>query len=170
MTVAIILIGPPAAGKGTQAKMVSDRFSFPRISTGDILREAVKNRTDLGKKAQAFMESGALVPDELVDAIAKARLIQDDCRDGFILDGYPRTIPQAEFLDGAFVGRDMKTIVIGINVADQVLLGRISGRFSCPKCGKVFNAQSNPSRKGDRCDECDTTLVARKDDSAQVME
>jgi len=170
MRIAVILLGAPAAGKGTQAKMVSEKLEFPRISTGDILREAAKNQTVLGKKAQAYMEAGALVPDELVDAMVQSRLTREDCRRGFILDGYPRTIPQAEFLDRAFAGGELHTLVIGISVSDEVLLGRIAGRWSCPNCGKVFNAQSNPSRKGDRCDECDTQLVARKDDSVQVMQ
>jgi adenylate kinase len=170
MRIAVILLGPPAAGKGTQAKMLGEKLRFPRISTGDILREAVKNQTNLGKKAQTYMEAGALVPDELVDAMVQSRLAREDCQRGFILDGYPRTIPQAEFLERAFSGGELHTLVLGISVSDEVLLGRISGRWSCPNCGKVFNAQSNPSRKGDRCDECDTRLVARIDDSVKVMQ
>ncbi len=167
---AVILFGPPAAGKGTQARMLGAELKFPVISTGDILRESVREKTELGKQAKGYMDSGALVPDELVDAIAKERLGRKDCSDGFILDGYPRTIKQAQFLDASFRDERVKTIVVGITVDDKTLVGRISGRRSCPNCGKVFAAASLPSTGELKCDECGTPLVQRKDDTAEVME
>jgi adenylate kinase len=168
--VAIILFGPPAAGKGTQARKVGAALQVPVISTGDILREAVRNQTELGKEARRHMEAGALVPDELVDAIVKERLQRDDCAGGFILDGYPRTVHQAVFLECAFKADDLKIQVVGIAVADDVLVRRAAGRRSCPKCGKVFNFSGDPGKKGAACDECSTPLVSRADDSAEVVE
>jgi adenylate kinase len=167
---AIILFGPPAAGKGTQARKVGAALHFPVISTGDILREAVRNQTSLGGEARRYMESGALVPDSLVDAIVKERLEREDCAKGFILDGYPRTVNQAAFLETAFKEGDLKIRVIGIDVADDVLVRRVAGRKSCPKCGKVFNAAAVPSQGGAVCDECGTALVSRADDSAEVVQ
>ncbi len=120
-------------------------------------------------QAQAYMESGALVPDELADEIVKERLQREDCAAGFILDGYPRTIRQAEFLEEAFRGEELKTLVIGIAVDDEVLIQRISGRLSCPNCGKVFSAASLPGQGDPKCDECSTPLVQRRDDTAAVM-
>ncbi len=166
---ALILFGPPAAGKGTQARMVGAALKVPSISTGDILREAVRNETELGKEAKRYMESGALVPDDLVDAIVKERLQREDCARGFILDGYPRTVHQAVFLESAFKEDDLKIRVVGIAVADDVLIRRIAGRRSCPKCGKVFNFGNAPSSEGAVCDEDGTALVSRKDDSPEVM-
>ncbi len=170
MRLALILFGPPAAGKGTQAHLVGTALQIPVISTGDILREAVRNATRLGKEAQRYMESGALVPDDLVDAIVKERLERDDCAHGFILDGYPRTVHQAVFLESAFKEDDLKLQVVGIKVADDVLIRRIAGRMSCPKDGKVFNFPDPAGREGAVCDECGTPLVSRADDSAEVME
>jgi adenylate kinase len=166
---AVILFGPPAAGKGTQARMVAASLGFPSISTGDILREAVRNRTELGTRARGYMDAGALVPDSLVDAIVRERVGREDCARGFILDGYPRTIKQAEFLEGSFGPEELKTLVIGIMVADDVLVARISGRRSCPACNKVFGASSLPAGGELNCDECGTPLVQRKDDTAEVM-
>ena len=167
---AIVLLGPPGAGKGTQARKLGARYNFPRISTGDILREAVKNETVLGKKARRYMEAGDLVPDVLVDAIVKARVARKDCASGFILDGYPRTIHQAEFLERMLNSKDHHILAIGIRVRNDVLLDRLAGRWTCPKCAKIFNADSRPSSGGSRCDECDTLLVHRKDDSASIVE
>jgi adenylate kinase len=149
--------------------MVGAALKFPVVSTGDILREAVRNKTDLGKLAQGYMDCGVLVPDRLVDAIVEERLHRDDCSAGFVLDGYPRTIQQAEFLGRAFRDEDLKTVVIGISVDDAILVQRISGRRSCPKCGKVFGAASLPSQGESACDDCGTPLVQRKDDTAEVM-
>lgn len=166
---AIIMLGPPGAGKGTQARMVGEALKFPHISTGDMLRESLKNETELGKKAKAFMESGALVPDDLVDAIVAERLERDDCRRGFILDGYPRTIPQARFLESLFEKSGTKILSIGVEVPDGVLIGRLSSRWTCPACGKMFNASLDPGKAGGKCDECSTALVQRKDDTAEVI-
>ncbi len=144
-------------------------MGFPSISTGDILREAVRNRTELGVQARGYMDAGTLVPDSLVDAIVRERVGREDCSRGFILDGYPRTLKQAEFLEGSFDAAELKTLVVGISVPDDVLVARISGRRSCPGCNKVFGA-SVVSAGGDlRCDECGTALIQRKDDTAEVM-
>ena len=167
---AVILLGPPGAGKGTQGRMLGAALGYPRISTGDILREAVRNQMALGRQAQGYMESGNLVPDELVDAIVKERIKRDDCAQGFILDGYPRTVPQAEFLDELFARESSKPLAVGIRVVDQVLLARLSGRLTCPSCGKMFHVVTSPSKAGDRCDECGTPLIQRKDDTVKVIE
>src|SRR5512136_1634439 len=134
MKTAVILFGPPGAGKGTQARRLSVELGFPSVSTGDILREAVAAGTELGLAARKYMESGMLVPDEVVDGIAKARLMRPDCARGFILDGYPRTIKQAEYVQGLFPGNELNTVVVGIRVEDGVLLKRLAGRRTCPGC------------------------------------
>ena len=131
-----------------------------------MLREALKNQTELGKKAKAFMESGALVPDDLVDAIVAERLGREDCRSGFILDGYPRTIPQAEFLRSVFEKDGTKILTVGVEVEDHELIRRLSSRWTCPKCGKMFNAETDPSKAGGKCDECGAPLFQRKDDTS----
>ncbi|MBN1567044.1 MAG: adenylate kinase [Acidobacteria bacterium] len=166
---AIIMLGPPGAGKGTQARMMSEALNIPHISTGDMLREALRNRTELGKKAQSFMESGALVPDELVDAIVVERLGREDCSQGFILDGYPRTIAQARFLQSLFETNGARMLSIGIEVGDSVLINRLSARWTCSKCGKMFNAVMDPGKIGGQCDECGAALVQRKDDTTEVI-
>jgi adenylate kinase len=171
MRTAIVLLGAPGAGKGTQARKISADFAYPAISTGDMLREAVKNKTELGLRAQRHMDSGGLVPNELVDAIVKARLERSDCARGFLLDGYPRTLHQAEFLRTLFAADgNTAMLVIGIEIDHALLLSRLINRWTCPNCGKMFNVTSNPSRDGDRCDECKTPLIVRKDDTASVVE
>jgi len=167
---AIILLGPPAAGKGTQGRMLAEELAYPKISTGDMLREAVRGQSDLGKQARRYMESGGLVPDELVDEIVRSRLQREDCERGFILDGFPRTLPQARFLDGLLIGEGARIIAIGIHVGDRVLVERVVRRWTCPDCGKIFNVGSTPNRGGYRCDECGAVLIHRSDDSAEVME
>jgi len=169
MRPAVILMGPPGAGKGTQARKLGLSLACPKISTGDILREAVQEGTELGVEARRYVESGRLVPDGLVDAIVQERLGRDDCREGFILDGYPRTLAQARFLGGVLAGRDLDVQAIGIRVPDEALVQRLAGRWSCPKCGKVFNEVGNPSSRGDQCDECRSPLMHRKDDSEDVV-
>jgi adenylate kinase len=164
---AIIVLGPPAAGKGTQAWRLSEEFGVPRISTGDMLREAVREGSGLGRQAQEYMETGGLVPDSLVDAIVRARLARADCAAGFILDGYPRTRAQAESLDGICREIGAGVCVVGIRASDEVLIARIASRWSCGKCGKVFNAASRPA--DGRCDQCGAELVHRTDDSAEVF-
>ena len=166
---AIIMVGPPGAGKGTQARMIGEALNLPHISTGDMLREALKSQTELGKKAQGFMETGALVPDELVDAIVAERLERADSKPGFILDGYPRTIPQAEFLQSLLGSDGTRTVTLGIEVDDGVLIERLSSRWTCPKCGKMFNARMDSSKIGGRCDACGAPLVQRKDDTTEVI-
>jgi adenylate kinase len=166
---AIIMLGPPGAGKGTQARMISEALKYPHISTGDMLREALKSDTALGKKAKSFVESGALVPDDLVNDIVAERLGSEDCRRGFILDGYPRAIPQAEFLQALFARDNTDVLTVGIEVDDKVLIERLSSRWTCPKCGKMFNAHLDPGKAGGRCDECGTALIQRKDDTAEVI-
>ncbi len=166
---AIIMLGPPGAGKGTQARMMSEKLQFPHISTGDMLREALKNRTELGKRAQAYMESGGLVPDDLVDAIVAERLSREDCSKGVILDGYPRTIPQAQALQSLFDRDGTRILTMGVEVRDHVLLERLSSRWTCPKCGKMFNATLDPAKAGGQCDECSTALVQRRDDTKEVI-
>ena len=163
------MLGPPGAGKGTQARRISEELKIPHISTGDMLREALRNQTELGNKAKAYVEAGALVPDELVDAIVAERLAREDCSRGFILDGYPRTIPQAECLR-SLLGKDgTGLLTIGVEVKDDVLIGRLSSRWTCPKCGKMFNANLDPGKARGQCDECGTLLLQRKDDTAEVI-
>ena len=167
--VAIIMLGPPGAGKGTQARMICEALRFPHISTGDMLRESLTNGSELGKKARAFMESGALVPDDLVDVAIAERLARSDCSRGFILDGYPRTIPQARFLECLFEKNGTRILSIGVEVDSNVLISRISSRWTCPGCGKMFNSASDPGKAAGRCDECGTALIQRKDDTAEVI-
>jgi len=167
---ALILLGPPGAGKGTQGRRLSAEFSVPSISTGDILREAVRNGTELGRQAKQHMDSGGLVPDALVDAIVRERLAREDCRTGFILDGYPRTVSQAEFLQREYAGEGMKFLAVGVQVKDGALVRRLTGRRSCPGCGKIYHIDASPSRNGDRCDECGTALVQRRDDTVAVVQ
>jgi adenylate kinase len=166
---AIIILGPPGAGKGTQARIMSERLNLPHISTGDILREALKNQTESGKKAKAYIESGGLVPDALVDAIVAERLARKDCSRGFILDGYPRTISQAESLQSLLAQNSARILTIGVEVGDNVLVDRLSSRWTCPQCGKMFNARLDPGKADGRCDACGAALVQRKDDSKEVI-
>jgi adenylate kinase len=166
---AIIMLGPPGAGKGTQARILSDALKLPHISTGDMLREALKNQTDLGKKIQTYMDSGSLVPDGLVDAMVVERLNQEDCVRGFLLDGYPRNLAQAQVLQAFLDEAGTKTLTIGVEVEDGVLIQRLSSRWTCPRCGKMFNAQLNLDKVNGKCDECDEPLVQRNDDKAEVI-
>jgi adenylate kinase len=163
------MLGAPGAGKGTQARLICESLKCPHISTGDILREAMKNETDLGKKTKVFMESGTLVPDELVNAIVAERLGRKDCRQGFVLDGYPRTIAQAEFLGTIFDKNSTSVIILGTEVEDSELIERLSSRWNCPTCGKIFNARLDSGKAGGNCDECGSMLVQRKDDAAAVI-
>ena len=162
----LILLGAPGAGKGTQAEIVSEHLNIPTISTGNIIREALKSGTEMGLKAKEYMESGKLVPDEVVIGIIRDRLAQDDCKGGFILDGFPRTIPQAEALDrmGILIDR-----VIDIEVADDVIARRVSGRRVCPACGASYHVDYKKPAKEDTCDKCGATLVQRKDDHPDTV-
>ena len=162
----IIFFGAPGAGKGTQAEIVSQKLNIPTISTGAIIRAAIKAGTDMGKSAQSFIEKGNLVPDEVVIGIIKDRLEEDDCRKGFILDGFPRTIPQAEALDRMGIKID---VVLELFVPDDEIVTRMSGRRVCPKCGATYHTKFNPSTAGENCDKCGDVLSIRKDDAPEVV-
>lgn len=149
--------------------MLAARLGYPSISTGDALRAAVRQQSELGKKARSIMEAGELVPDSLVDEIVTIRLLEPDARPGFILDGYPRTIGQAGFLEQLAKRERIDILAIGIMVADDVLVRRLSQRWSCPKCGKIYNERSNPPRRAGRCDECGEDLTQRADDRPDVI-
>jgi adenylate kinase len=166
---AIVMLGPPGAGKGTQARLISETLNFPHISTGDMLREALRNETELGKKAKEYMESGGLVPDELVDAIVAERLKREDCNEGVILDGYPRTMSQAQALQSIFEADGSDVLTIGVEVGDSILIDRLSSRWTCPKCSKMFNANLDPTKVNGKCDACGADLIQRKDDTKEVI-
>ena len=162
----LIMLGAPGAGKGTQAEILSEHLNIPTISTGNIIREALKSGTELGMKAKEYMDSGRLVPDEVVIGIIRDRLAQDDCKNGFILDGFPRTIPQAEALDRMGVDIDR---VIDIEVADETIAQRVSGRRVCPACGASYHVDYKKPAKEGVCDKCGDTLVQRKDDHPDTV-
>jgi len=162
----LILLGAPGAGKGTQAEVICGHLNILAISTGNILREAVKNGTEMGIKAKGFMESGQLVPDAVVIGILKDRIAQDDCKGGYVLDGFPRTIPQAEELDAMGVTIDR---VVDIEVADSKIIERLSGRRVCEQCGASYHVRYKAPVASGVCDKCQGTLVQRKDDSPEVI-
>jgi adenylate kinase len=161
----LILLGPPGAGKGTQAKLLSAYYRVPHISTGDMFREHTARGTAIGQKVRAIMESGGLVTDDITNAMVKERLARPDVANGFILDGYPRTVPQAEYLDALLkeMGRSI-TRVLSFDVAVETLVERISGRRSCPKCGATYHVSQNPPKRVGVCDRDGTELVQRDDD------
>ena len=162
----LILLGAPGAGKGTQAEVISETLKIPTISTGNMIREALKSGTEMGRKAKEYVDAGKLVPDDVVIGIIKERLAQPDCADGFILDGFPRTIPQAEALDrmGILIDR-----VIDIEVDDETIARRVSGRRACPGCGATYHVDyKRPTVEG-VCDRCGDTLVQRKDDHPDTV-
>ena len=161
----LILLGAPGAGKGTQAEIISEKYAIPAISTGAIIREAIQNGTEMGISAKSFIEAGALVPDEVVIGIIKDRLAQSDCENGFILDGFPRTVPQADALDK--MGVEI-TDVISIEVPDERILKRMGGRRVCKKCGATFHTEYKPSPCGDKC-PCGEELTIRSDDDPAVV-
>lgn len=170
----VILLGAPGAGKGTQAKLISARFGIPQISTGDILRDNVARGTKLGKKADPLMKAGQLVPDELMLPMVEDRLGKADCERGFILDGFPRTVGQAAWLDKylamrTFAGRALAPVVIHIKVSYNQLLQRLTGRRTCPVDGKIYNIYFHPPQKEGVCDSCGAPLVQRKDDGEEVI-
>ncbi|QRO01655.1 adenylate kinase [Archangium violaceum] len=167
----LILFGPPNAGKGTQAKMLYSEFKIPQISTGDILRKAVREGTEMGKLAGPLMAAGAYVPDEIVIGIVEERLKEPDCANGFILDGFPRTTPQAEALERmlARLGKKIDAVV-SLEVPHEKLIERGSGRRSCPSCGAVYHVYQSPPKRAGFCDKDGTGLVQREDDKAEVVE
>nr|WP_297280371.1 adenylate kinase [uncultured Butyricicoccus sp.] len=161
----LILLGAPGAGKGTLASFLIEKMGVPSVSTGNILREAIANHTPLGDKAKAFMDAGQLVPDQLVIDLLKERIAQPDCQNGFILDGFPRTIPQAEALD-QIASIDC---ALSLEVDDAVIEGRMTGRRVCLKCGATYHIKANPPKQDGVCDVCGDTLHIRKDDHADVV-
>ena len=167
----LLLIGPPGSGKGTQAKYLVSYFSIPQISTGDMLRENVHNETSLGKEARQFMTSGNLVPDSVILDMIKNRLDANDCGKGYILDGFPRTIPQAEGLDYllAELNQKMDRVII-IDVPDNIIITRISNRRSCKGCSKVYNLIFDPPTNANKCNDCNEKLYLREDDNAAIIQ
>ena len=167
----IIMLGAPGAGKGTQAKQIAGKYSIPHISTGDIFRANIKNGTDLGKKAKEYMDQGLLVPDELTCDLVMDRIQQDDCVNGFVLDGFPRTIPQAEALDAALekIGQHMD-VAIDVDVPDENIVNRMSGRRACLDCGATYHVVSLPPQTEGKCDHCGSDLVLRDDDKPETVQ
>lgn len=166
----IIMLGAPGAGKGTQAKKIADKYSIPHISTGDIFRANIKEGTELGKKAKTYMDQGLLVPDELVVDLVVDRVQQDDCSNGYVLDGFPRTIPQAESLDAALekLG-DKIDYAINVEVPDENIVRRMSGRRACLACGATYHLVHIPPKKEGICDNCGKELVLRDDDKPETV-
>lgn len=166
----LIFLGPPGAGKGTQAKMLIDKYQIPQISTGDILRAAVKEGTPMGLKAKEFMEAGKLVTDEIVIGIMQDRLKQSDCKNGFILDGFPRTVAQAEALDAMLSDLKMPLDkVLALTVPDEELLKRLTGRRTCKSCGQMYHIVFDPPKKDGICDKCGGELYQRADDNEETI-
>ncbi len=167
----IIMLGAPGAGKGTQAKQIAAKYQIPHISTGDIFRANIKNGTDLGKKAKEYMDQGLLVPDELTCDLVMDRIGETDCENGFVLDGFPRTIPQAEALDAALtkVGAKMD-YAIDVDVPDENIVHRMSGRRACLNCGATYHIEAIPPKKEGICDTCGSELVLRDDDKPETVQ
>ena len=162
----LILLGAPGAGKGTQAEVISEKYNIPTISTGNIIRAALKNGTEMGLKAKSYIDAGNLVPDDVVIGIIKERLAEDDCQNGYILDGFPRTIPQAEALDELGFGIDA---ALSIEVADEEIVKRMSGRRVCEKCGASYHTEYKKPAQDGKCNFCDGALVIRKDDEPETV-
>lgn len=166
----VIMLGAPGAGKGTQAKQIADKYNIPHISTGDIFRANIKNGTELGKKAKTYMDQGLLVPDELVVELVADRIQQDDCKNGFVLDGFPRTIPQAEALDAALENINEKMdYAIDVDVPDENIINRMSGRRACLSCGATYHIVSVPTKVEGICDRCGNPVVLRDDDKPETV-
>lgn len=166
----IIMLGAPGAGKGTQAKMIADKYQIPHISTGDIFRANIKNGTELGKEAKKYMDQGLLVPDELTVKILLDRVAQPDCANGYVLDGFPRTIPQAEVLDKALTElNDKIDYAINVDVPDENIVKRMSGRRACVACGATYHIEHIPPKKEGVCDKCGETLILRDDDKPETV-
>ncbi len=167
----IIMLGAPGAGKGTQAKQIAEKYSIPHISTGDIFRANIKEGTELGTKAKTYMDQGLLVPDELVVELVADRIVKDDCKNGFVLDGFPRTIPQAEALDAALekMGEKMD-YAIDVDVPDENIVTRMSGRRACLNCGATYHIVTIPTKVEGICDKCGTEVVLRDDDQPETVQ
>ena len=166
----IIMLGAPGAGKGTQAKKIAEKYGIPHISTGDIFRANIKDGTELGRKAKEFMDQGALVPDELTIGMLMDRIQMEDCKEGYVLDGFPRTIPQAESLKDALSERGQKIdYAINVDVPDENIINRMAGRRACISCGATYHIVYNPSKVADVCDVCGARLVLRDDDKPETV-
>ena len=166
----IIMLGAPGAGKGTQAKRIAEKYGVPHVSTGDIFRANIKNGTQLGMEAKKYMDQGLLVPDELTVRILLDRVAQDDCKNGYVLDGFPRTIPQAEVLDEALTKlRDKIDYAIDVNVPDENIIRRMSGRRACLTCGATYHIEHIPPKQEGICDKCGSELVLRDDDKPETV-
>ena len=166
----VILLGPPGAGKGTQAKLIQERFGVPHISTGDLLRDAIERRTDVGREAQRFMERGELVPDPLVVDMIAQRIRQPDCQSGFLLDGFPRTVAQADALEQVLGGRQLRLDhVLSLNVPREELIRRLSGRRTCRGCGAPYHVVFDPPQRPGRCNHCQGELCQRDDDREDTI-
>lgn len=167
----IIMLGAPGAGKGTQAKKIAAKYEIPHISTGDIFRANIKNGTELGKKAKTYMDQGLLVPDELVVDLVVDRVNQDDCKNGYVLDGFPRTIPQAEALTEALAKMGQKMdYAIDVNVPDENIVRRMGGRRACVGCGATYHVEYAPTKKEGICDVCGAELILRDDDKPETVQ
>lgn len=167
----IIMLGAPGAGKGTQAKKIAAKYGIPHISTGDIFRANIKNGTELGKKAKTYMDQGLLVPDELVVDLVVDRVQQDDCKNGYVLDGFPRTIPQAESLDAALEKLGEKIdYAVNVEVPDDNIISRMGGRRACVGCGATYHVKYNPTKVEDICDACGEKLILRDDDKPETVQ
>ena len=167
----IIMLGAPGAGKGTQAKQIADKYKIPHISTGDIFRANIKNNTELGQKAKQYMDQGLLVPDELTCDLVMDRIKQDDCKNGFILDGFPRTIPQAEALDAALDKINEKMdYAINVDVPDENIVHRMGGRRCCLNCGATYHVVTIPTKVEGICDRCGSPVVLRDDDKPETVQ
>ena len=167
----IIMLGAPGAGKGTQAEQIADKYQIPHISTGDIFRMNIKEGTELGKKAKTFMDQGALVPDELTVALVVDRIQKEDCKNGFVLDGFPRTIPQAEALDKKLAEMEEKMdYAIDVDVPDENIVNRMGGRRACVNCGSTYHIVSIPTKVEGICDKCGNEVVLRDDDKPETVQ
>ena len=166
----IIMLGAPGAGKGTQAKMIAEKYGIPHISTGDIFRYNIKNGTELGKEAKKYMDQGLLVPDELTVKILLDRVAKDDCKNGYVLDGFPRTIPQAEVLEEALTKLgDRIDYAINVEVPDENIVKRMGGRRACVNCGATYHIEHVPPKKEGICDNCGSELILRDDDKPETV-
>ncbi len=167
----IIMLGAPGAGKGTQAQMIAEKFGIPHISTGDIFRANIKNGTELGKKAKEFMDKGLLVPDELTVQLLLDRVANEDCKNGYVLDGFPRTIPQADVLDSELTKLgDKVDYAVNVDVPDENIVRRMSGRRACLKCGATYHIEHIPPKTEGICDKCGSELVQRDDDKPETVQ
>ena len=166
----IVMLGAPGAGKGTQAIKIADKYDIPHISTGDIFRANIKGGTELGQKAKAYIDKGELVPDEVTIGMLLDRIAQDDCKNGYVLDGFPRTIPQAESLTEALKSQgDQIDFALNIDVPDEAIIERMSGRRACPKCGATYHIVYAAPKTENICDKCGTELIIRSDDKPETV-